>query len=52
MGIVWRLYGDSVESDTCYGDFMAKLVRRLSEFFMEKTHGKSNYQTISRLILP
>ena len=32
-----RLYGDSVESVTFYGDFMVKLVWRLSRVFMEKT---------------
>ena len=37
MGILWRLYGDSVESDTFYEDFMVKLVWRLCWVFMEKT---------------
>ena len=31
------MYRDSVETDTFYRDFMVKLVRRLSEVFMEKT---------------
>ena len=31
-----RLYGDSVENYTFYGDFMVKLVWRLSEAFVEK----------------
>ena len=44
--LVWRLYGDSVECVTFYGDFMVKLVWRLCRVFMEK-HGKSNHQTIS-----
>ena len=30
METEWRLYGDSVESDTFYGDFMVKLLWRLS----------------------
>ena len=34
---VWRQCGDSVESDAFYGDFMVKLVWRLSGVFMEKT---------------
>ena len=34
--LVWRLYGDGVESDTFYGDFMIKLVWKLSGVFMEK----------------
>ena len=33
MEMVWRWYGDSVESDNFYTDFLAKLVWR----FMEKT---------------
>ena len=28
--IVWRLFGDNVESDTSYGDFMVKVVQRWS----------------------
>ena len=35
--LVWRLYGDSEESDTFHGDFMVKLVWRLSGVLMEKT---------------
>ena len=31
-----RLYGDSVECDTFYGDTIVKLVWRLSGVFMEK----------------
>ena len=50
--LVWRLYGDSVKRDTFYGDFTVKLVWRLSKVFIEKKHGKTNYQTISILILP
>ena len=34
---MWRLYGDGVESDTIYRDFIVKSVGRLSEVFMEKT---------------
>ena len=37
MVIVWRLYGDSVENDTFYGNFMVKLVEKLSGGFMEET---------------
>ena len=37
MEIVWRCYGDSVESDTFYGDFVVKSVWRLSRVFTEKT---------------
>ena len=37
MEIVWSLYGDSVDSDTFYVDFMVKLVWRFSGIFMEKT---------------
>ena len=48
--VIGRLYGDNVESDTFYGDFMVKLVWRLSGIIMEK-RGKSNYQTIPILIL-
>ena len=33
--LVRRLYGDSVEWDTFYGDFTVKLVWRLSKVFME-----------------
>ena len=33
--LVWRLYGDSVESDTFFRDFMVKLVWKLSGVFME-----------------
>ena len=36
METVWRVI--------LYGDFMVKLVWRLSGVFMEK-HGKSNYQS-------
>ena len=32
-----RLYGNSVGSDTLYGDFMVELAWRLSGEFMEKT---------------
>ena len=50
--ILWRSHGDSVESDNFYGDFMMKLVWRLSEVLWRKD-GKSNlYQTTSILILP
>ena len=34
METVWRLYGDSEESATFYGDLMKKLVRRLSGNFI------------------
>ena len=30
MEIVWRLYGDSMGNDTFHGDFMIKLIWRLS----------------------
>ena len=39
-----------MESDTFYGDFMVKLVWRLSGVFMGKKQGKSNYQTMSILV--
>ena len=36
--VLWRLHGDSVESDTFYGDMMAvKLVWILSGVSMERT---------------
>ena len=44
MEIVWRLYGDSVETDTFYGDFMVKLLWRLSEVF----HGENMVSQITR----
>ena len=28
--LVWRLYGESVKSNTFYGDFVAKLVWRIT----------------------
>ena len=34
---VWRLYGDSVDSDISYGNFIVQLVWKLSGVFMEKT---------------
>ena len=40
--LVLRLYVGSVDSDTFYGDFMVKLVRRLSGFSWRK-HGQSNF---------
>ena len=35
--LIWSMYGDSVESDTLYGDFMVKLIWRLPRVFIEKT---------------
>ena len=35
--VVWRMYGDSVESDTFHGDFMVKFVWILSGVFLQKT---------------
>ena len=35
--LVRRLFEDIVKSDTFYGDFIVKLVWRLSGIFMEKT---------------
>ena len=34
--VAWRLYGEGVESDTLYRDFMVKSVWRLSEALIEK----------------
>ena len=34
--LVQRLYGDDVESDTFYGDFIVRSVGRLSGFYGEK----------------
>ena len=44
---MWRPYRNSVESDTFYGDFMVKLVWRLSGFFQlakwdKRTQSKTN----------
>ena len=33
---IWQMYGDSVESDTFYGDFMVKSVWRLFGVFIEE----------------
>ena len=35
--LVWRFHGDSVESDTFYGNFMVTLGWRLSGAFIGKT---------------
>ena len=43
--------GDSLEDDTFYGDFVVKLVWRLSGVLWRK-HGKSDCHTISILIFP
>ena len=35
MDIIWKLYGDNMESDgTYYGDLIVKLIRRLSGNFI------------------
>ena len=53
MAIVWRLYGDSVKSDTFYGDFYGKIsLETVQGFHGQNMAIKSNCQTISMLILP
>ena len=37
VNLITRMYKDSVESGTFYGDFMVKLILRLSGVFVEKT---------------
>ena len=34
VSVICRIFADSMESDTSYGDFMVKLIRRLSGNFI------------------